>query len=74
LQALAAVLHICDITFEPKDEGCAVTTPTKVELVANLLQVGKDELLSCLTTENMVTKGKRELLAMMNMHKTKGRP
>ena len=34
-----------------------MTAPTKVELVANLLQVNQEELLTCLTTETMYTRG-----------------
>ena len=50
-------MHICDITFEPNDEGCVVTTPFQVEQVARLLEVRIDELLSCLTDEIMMTRG-----------------
>ncbi len=60
IQALAAVLHICDITFEPKDEGCEISNPSKVGVVAELLQVSTEEFISCLTTETMKTRGEKE--------------
>ena len=59
LFCLAAVLHICDISFASDDEGSLVANPDKVETVARLLQVDSPELAACLIQEAVVTRGER---------------
>lgn len=65
LHALAAILHIGDITFEPQEEGCKVANSAKVEQVAELLQVNLEELFLCLTTELMVTRGQSSFMRIV---------
>ena len=71
LEALAAVLHICDVTFVSSEDentdssepgGTRISSPTHIETIAELLQVESDDLVSCLTTETIYTRGKRRRL------------
>ena len=32
LEAIAGVLHVCDISFAPDEEGSVITNPHKVQL------------------------------------------
>ena len=32
LEAIAGVLHVCDISFAPNEEGSVITNPHKVQL------------------------------------------
>ena len=57
LQSLAAVLHVCDVCFEAKEEGSSVTNMQQVKIVADLLQVDSEELALCLVQEVMITRG-----------------
>jgi len=61
LQAMAGVLHICDVSFSPNGEGSVIINPHKVELVSGLLQVDLQELSSCLVQEVTVTRGEQIL-------------
>ena len=69
LEALAAVLHICDVTFVSSEDdedsgrssragGVRVSSHAHIDMIADMLQVEPDDLLSCLTTETIFTRGK----------------
>lgn len=66
MEALASVLHVCDITFcedEGGDSGKVnVGSRYLVTLIAGVLQVDSGELLSCLTKDTIITRGRNVLI------------
>ena len=57
LQTLAAIIHICDVTFDPNDEGCRLSNPSLTAVIADFLQIDSEELAQCLVQEAMITRG-----------------
>jgi len=66
LEALAAIIHICDVTFESSEDeetsssepgGIRISSHACVETISELLQVEPDDLVSCVTTETIYTRG-----------------
>ncbi len=60
LTTLAAILHMCDVTFEPSGEhgeASKITNPEKATVAAQLLEVDHEELLASLIQEASVMRG-----------------
>ncbi len=56
-QTLAAIVHILDVTFDPKEEGMGLSNPSLTSVIAGLLQIDPGELALCLVQEAMITRG-----------------
>ena len=56
-QTLAAVVHILDVTFDPREEGMGLSNPSLTSVIAGLLQIDPRELALCLVQEAMITRG-----------------
>jgi len=57
LKTLAAVIHIIDLIFDPKEEGVKLHDPQLTTVIAELLSINPLELGLCLVQDNMVTGG-----------------
>ena len=56
-QTLAAIVHILDVTFNPREEGVELSNPSLTSVIAGLLQIDPRELALCLVQEAMITRG-----------------